>query len=341
MRSASIEESVGAQLVVGLPGPEISKTLLKQLRSLHVRQVILFSRNIVSLKQVQAFIQQLRENLDRSLLVMVDHEGGRVDRFRHLRQGLTHFPDAMSTGATQTLAAVKRQGKIEAEELKRLGIRINLAPCVDVRVEGSDFVIGDRSYGSQPHRVRRLAVARIRGLQSQGVAACAKHFPGLGAVPRDPHRKHPTITLSIPEIERVHLAPFYAAIQAGVSLIMSSHVCYPMLGDPPGLPATFSRRLIHDRLRKRMRFCGLVISDDLQMGALSPLGDLPTAAIRAIEAGHDWILICKHLADAQKTFDALCRAYGRGHLSQDALDVTMNRIERFHRQYNHRPIPPK
>ena len=156
----TLEEQIGARLVVGFPGTEATDTLIAQLQALHVQSLILFARNVQSPEQWVRLLRRLEEGVGRRLLVMVDHEGGRVVRFA---SGVTRFPDALSIGRTQGPEAVERQGTVEAEDLKRLGIRMNLAPCVDVLEEGADPIIGDRSYGADPARVAALGAASPAG----------------------------------------------------------------------------------------------------------------------------------------------------------------------------------
>ena len=326
----TLDSLIGARLAVGLPGPRATQDVIAQLRATCAHSLIIFRHNFTSPGQLTTLLQQLETTLERRLLVMVDHEGGRIIRFH---RGMTRFPDALTQGRTQKAAAIRRQGEVEARELRRLGIHVNLAPCVDVLVDGCDPIIGDRSYGTNPDRVSTLSVARIRGLQSHGVAACAKHFPGLGAVPRDPHRVLPTISLNWAAMERTHLRPFRAAISAGVATIMSSHVCYPGLKEPAGLPATFSRHLIRHLLRNRLGFRGAILTDDLQMGALRAFGSLGEAAIRATEAGHDLLLICSDLRAARATLVALRRAYQRGRLSHTELEASVDRLTRLRQQF--------
>lgn len=318
-----LDALIGARLAVGIPGSDANEEIIAQLRATRAQSLVVFSRNFTSPEQFARLLRRLEENLQRQLLVMVDHEGGRIVRFG---QGITRFPDAMTVGAMQPPEAVERQGQVEAEELRALGVHVNLAPCVDVFMDGADPVIGDRSYGRDPARVSALAAARIRGLQSRRVAACAKHFPGLGAVQRDPHHVLPTISLDWTAMRATHLPPFEAAIKAGVALVMSSHVCYPSLGDPPGLPATFSRRLIHRLLRETMRFSGPILTDDLEMGALRTCGTIAEACIRATEAGHDVLLICSDLAAAREALTALRSAYQSGRLSLAELETSVKRI---------------
>lgn len=331
MEAMALDALIGAKLVVGCPGAHATEDLIALLRATHAQSLIVFERNVVSSEQFTRLLRRLEEALGRRLVVLVDHEGGRVVRFS---SGVTRFPDARTVGASHDAEAVERQGAVEAQELSRLGVRVNLAPCVDVVVEGSDPVIGERSYGRDPARVAKLAASRIRGLQSNGVAACAKHFPGLGAVPRDPHRELPTITLDWDVMERVHLAPFRAAIEAGVAMVMSSHVCYPALGDPPGLPATFSAGLIRELLRKRMGFAGLILTDDLEMGALGRFGTMGEVAVRATAAGHDLLLICSDLSRAREAFLSLRNSYNNNSLDRSELEKSAERFSNLRRKFS-------
>lgn len=322
----TLEALVGSQLVVGLPGTRLSEALAQHLRAIHAGGVIAFERNFETPEQFQSLVASVHAALGRVGLVMVDHEGGRVIRFR---VGLTQFPDACTVGGTHDAAWVEGQGETEAKELRALGVQVNLAPCVDVLVAGSDPIIGTRAYGRDAQRVAALGSARIRGGQRQGMAMCAKHFPGLGAVPKDPHKHLPTVTLDWDAMRRVHLVPFVEAIKADVALVMSSHVCYPQLEPIPNTPATFSSRLMRGLLRDELGFQGVAVSDDLEMGALRGLCPIGEAAVRAVEAGHDLVLICADLGAQRAAFEALYRAYQDGRLSAQELEQRVERIARL------------
>jgi len=322
----TLEALVGSQLVVGLPGTRLSEALARHLRAIHAGGVIAFERNFETPEQFQSLIACVHAALGREALVMVDHEGGRVIRFR---RGLTQFPDALTVGGTHDADWVEGQGATEAKELRALGVQVNLAPCVDVLVAGSDPIIGTRAYGSDAQRVAALGAARIRGGQRQGMAMCAKHFPGLGAVPNDPHTHLPTVTLDWDAMRRVHLVPFVEAIKADVALVMSSHVCYPRLEPIPTTPATFSSRLMRGLLRDELGFGGVVVSDDLEMGALRDVCPIGEAAVRAVAAGHDLLLICADPGAQRAAFEALCRAYQAGRLSTCDLEQRVERIARL------------
>ena len=322
----TLEALVGSRLVVGLPGTQLSAEVAGHLRAIHAGGVIAFERNFETPEQFRSLIASVHAALGREVLVMVDHEGGRVVRFH---RGLTPFPDALTVGETHDAAWVEGQGATEANELRALGVQVNLAPCVDVLVAGSDPIIGTRAYGSDPQRVAALGAARIRGGQRQGAAMCAKHFPGLGAVPHDPHKRLPTVTLDWDAMRRVHLVPFVEAIKADVALVMSSHVCYPQLEPILNTPATFSSPLMRGLLRDELGFGGVVVSDDLEMGALRELCPIGEAAVRAVAAGHDLLLICADPGAQRAAFEALCRAYQDGRLSTRDLEPCVERIARL------------
>ncbi len=324
-----LEPLIGARLVAGFPGTEASPALIAHLRALHISSIIVFARNFTSVAQFTRLLRDLESGVGRRLLVMVDHEGGRIIRFS---EGVTRFP-APREAARRGDAAIEAQGRTEAAELGRLGIHVNLAPCVDVLTEGSDPVIGDRAYGSDPAVVSRLGAARVRGLQDGGVAACAKHFPGLGAVARDPHKDLPTIRLDRDAMRRTHWPPFQAAVAARVATIMSSHVCYPELGEPEGLPATFSPRLVSELLRQTFGFEGAILTDDLEMGALRSFGGMGDIAVRACEAGHDFLLICSDLAMQREAFAGLLEAASGGRLSPAAVQAGANRAQLIRSQW--------
>jgi beta-N-acetylhexosaminidase len=200
---------------------------------------------------------------------------------------------------------------------------------VDVLTEAYSPNIGIRAYGNDPRRVAALAVARIRAMQAAGVAACAKHFPGLGPATIDPHLDLPSIDVPWEELRRHHLVPFQAAIKAGVDIIMSSHPLYPRLD--PGTPATFSKKLITGLLRRELGYEGVISSDDLEMGALKEFGGIGGAAVRAVRAGHDMILVCHKAPLQREVFRALKNAYESGSLSVRELEKSAGRIDQLRR----------
>ena len=246
-----------------------------------------------------------------------------------LREGVTIFPDNLAVGASGEVLYAERQGRIEARELRRLKVDLNLAPVLDVLTEAPSPNIGIRSYGKDPAVVARFGAARIRGMQGAGLSACAKHFPGKGHSPLDAHLRLPTIPSSWEEMKRTHLPPFIAAIEAGVQAIMTSHPLYPALDPAPRLPVTFSRRIVKEYLRDELGYGGVIVSDDLEMGAIGELCPVGEAAVKATEAGHDLLLVCHTEAAQRRACAALLDAYREKRLLPNELEAGVVRIERL------------
>jgi len=318
-----LAELVGERLVIGIPGKEITPEIIRHFQELHAGGLILYRINFDSPAQLKRLITDLEEALGRRLLVMADHEGGRVIMFR---DGVTVFPDNLAVGETGISEYAARQGEMEARELRRLGLDVNLAPVLDVLTEAYSPNIGIRSYGRDWRMAAEMGAARIAAMQSQGLSACAKHFPGKGHAPVDAHLGLPVIESTWQEMEAAHLKPFVAAIKAGVDLVMSSHPYYPNLDPGPRQIATFSRRIIHDYLRGELNFQGGIASDDLEMGAIKALCPIGEAGVLAAAAGHDLLLVCHDLKAQKEVFYKLLSAYKGGELPRQELEESVARI---------------
>ena len=313
---AALEDLVGERLVIGLPGPDLRDEDVRLFRDTRAGGLILYRRNFETPDRLRRLVEGLESALGRRLLVATDHEGGRVIM---LGRGTTIFPDNLAVGAVGDETFAYRQGVIEGRELRRLGVDLNLGPVLDVLTERYSPNIGIRSYGKDPALVARLGSARIRGMAAAGLLACAKHFPGKGHSPLDAHLRLPRIESDWAEMRGTHLPPFFAAIEAGVVCVMTSHPVYPKL-DPSGVPATFSRRIVREYLREEVGFQGVIVSDDLEMGAVAETCPVGEAAVRAAEAGHDLLLVC-HTEPAQRAAaSALLEAYRTGRLPRTELD---------------------
>ena len=318
-----LAELVGERLVIGIPGTEITPEIVRHFQELHAGGLILYRINFESPAQLKKLISDLEEALGRRLLVAADHEGGRVIMFR---DGVTVFPDNLALGRAGNLDYARQQGEIEAKELRRLGVDINLAPVLDVLTEAYSPNIGIRSYGQDWRLVAELGAARISGMQQHGLSACAKHFPGKGHAPVDAHLGLPVIPSTWQEMEEVHLQPFLAAIETGVDLVMSSHPYYPKLDPEPHRIATFSRRIIYDYLRRELNFRGVIASDDLEMGAIKAICPIGEAGIWAAWAGHDLLLVCHDLEAQKEVFCNLLEAYQSWQLPLEELLESVDRI---------------
>src|SRR5437870_2690838 len=264
-------------MMLGLVGPDLRDEDVAVFRDTRAAGVILYRRNFETPERLAKLLDGLDEALGRRLLVATDHEGGRIIM---LGAGTTVFPDNLAVGTAGEEAFAHKQGLIEGRELRRLGIDLNLGPCIDVLTERYSPNIGIRSYGKDPQLVARYGATRIAGMQRAGLSACPKHFPGKGHSPLDAHLKLPTIDSTWDEMHATHLPPFFAAIAENVDCVMTSHPVYPNL-DPSRVPATFSKLIVEEYLRGQVGYRGVIVSDDLEMGAVSETTTIGDATVRA------------------------------------------------------------
>ncbi len=288
--------------------------------------VLLLARNIAGPEQTKAYVEELRQRLGRRVLFAIDHEGGWVLRFE---RGLTPLPGNAALGRCGDERLAYETGRQMALELRALGIDVNLAPVLDVVGKRYNPGIGIRSFGADPGLAGRLGAAMIRGLQDHGVSACAKHFPGKGAATVDAHVERPTIRLPRPEFFRTHLAPFADAVNAGVDSIMTSHVRYP--GFDSAI-ATFSDKITRGLLRRRLDFDGVVMADDLCMGAVTAREPVQLAAVKALAAGHDLLIIAHDRQAQSESSELLEAALEDGGLDAAELEGSRRRIRRLFRR---------
>jgi beta-N-acetylhexosaminidase len=321
-----LEELVGERLVIGIPGTVITPEIVRHFQELHAGGLILYRINFDSPAQLKKLITDLEEALGRKLLVTADHEGGRVIMFR---EGITVFPDNLAAGTADKIEYARQQGEIEAKELRRLGMDVNLGPVLDVLTEAYSPNIGIRSYGQDWRVVAEMGAARLAAMQEHHLSACAKHFPGKGHAPVDAHLGLPVIPSTWQEMEAVHLKPFVRAIEAGVDLVMSSHPYYPNLDPDPKKIATFSRRIIYDYLRQELNFQGVIASDDLEMGAIAAICPIGEAGVLAARAGHDLLLVCHDLQAQKEVYAQLLEAYKNKQLPLNELEESVARIKKL------------
>ncbi|MCF8144740.1 MAG: beta-N-acetylhexosaminidase [Deltaproteobacteria bacterium] len=284
---------IGRLFMSGIPGPEMDKGTEALIRDRALGGVILFARNIETPIQVATLCSRLQEAAMDSqgipLFLAVDQEGGRVAR---LQEPFTRFPGNSVIGndphATERALEF---GKTTAREMGLVGLNMDMAPVVDVRMGALEQHLDGRIFSHDPKKVAMLGQCVVKSLQENGVMAVAKHFPGLGRATRDPHHDLPTIEADMDEIEESHLLPFRAAMEQGVSAVMTSHALYPALD--PEYPGTLSHRVVTGLMRERLGFDGLVVTDDLEMGAIQKGWGVAAGAVAAFVAGCDILLICK------------------------------------------------
>lgn len=268
--------------------------------------VILFARNFVSVAQLTELTSAIRAQRS-GLIIAVDHEGGRVQRFR---DGFTALPPMRALGQLwdrdedAALKAARECGYVLAAELAACGVNLSFAPVLDLDF-GPSGVIGDRAFHRQAAVVAALAAALQRGMGEGGLATCGKHFPGHGYVRADSHHEVPVDDRPFDAIAAEDLLPYRQLIPAGLAAVMPAHVIYPRV-DPA--PAGFSRHWLNTVLRGEYRFAGVIFSDDLSMEGASVAGGYDARALAALDAGCDMVLVCNDPVNAQVVLDALARA---------------------------------
>ncbi len=290
--------------MLDLEGPELLAEEREWLSHPGVGGIILFARNYQSPQQIKALTAQIRKAAKKPLVIAVDQEGGRVQRFQ---EGFTRLPSAARFGELYAkdhkrgLAAAQLAGFLMAAELRRVDMDLSFAPVLDVD-SGISEVIGDRSFAREPEAVAVLAGAFANGMRQAGMAAVGKHFPGHGGVAADSHHTLPEDDRSWRQLESRDLLPFRRLIQSGLEAVMCAHVVYPAVDS---LPAGFSSRWLQDILRGQMAFEGAIFSDDLAMAGAACMGDIRDRAEAALAAGCDLLLACNCPGESVALLDAI------------------------------------
>jgi beta-N-acetylhexosaminidase len=322
-----LEIQAARLFTVGFQGQTITADL-QQLISRGVGGVIFFRRNVGEPADVADLTCAIKRLAARPLVLALDQEGGQVAR---LRQGFTEIPPMRAVGASQSPTLARDVGALIGREVRAVGFDMNYAPVLDVDTNPGNPVIGARSFGRTPELVSELGVALAQGLESAGVAACGKHFPGHGDTSQDSHLELPCLPHSLARLEQVELKPFAAAVQAGIPAIMTAHVIFEPLDAV--YPATMSRPVLRGILREKLGYEGLVVSDDLEMRAIMDNFGVEDAVVRGLDAGVDQFLCC-HTADvAHRAIDAIIHAVERGTISRETLVAAQHRVAHFASRY--------
>ena len=323
---------IGQYLIGSMPGTSIPVELRSLAREFDLGGVILFSRNIEAPEQV-AELAGDSESLGRTTpaWVSVDQEGGRVAR---LKEPFTKWPPMATLGragkASEALA--ERFAKALAEELLAVGITLDYAPVLDIHTNPKNPVIGDRALAERAEDVAKLGRVIIRALQGAGLAACGKHFPGHGDTSTDSHFELPLVEHPPDRLRAIEFEPFRAAVAEQVAFIMTAHVLVPSLDEQR--PASLSPAIVQALLREELKFDGVILSDDLEMKAVSAKYDVPEAAVDAIRAGCDAVLVCSGDIDLQgRTLEALVRAVESGSIPAKRHDDAFARLKRTKQRF--------
>jgi beta-N-acetylhexosaminidase len=336
--SLTLEQKIGQLLYIGLPGMEFDAEARALVSDVQPGGVIIFGRNVASAEQLRGLLEGVRETVRVEPLLGIDQEGGLVDRLRKI---CTPMPAARTIRQHGDLAAARTLGRLTGEALRLLGFNMNFAPVLSIMTDDRDLLsngLYSRSYGRSPGEVLGYTMVYLRGLQGEGCLGCAKHFPGIGAGEVDSHEEMPIINLTQDQLIAQDLAPYIELFQREdnmVHAVMVSHGGFPQVDLRSGtaggrlVPASINPQIVTKLLRQELGYTGLVLTDDLEMGAIARHYEIEETVLRAIEAGEDMLLICARPDLIRRGFDSLLAAARSGTLSEERIDDSLARISHF------------
>lgn len=312
--------NLGQLVMTGIDGTSLRPEEAEFIQNENIGGVLLFSKNFESPAQLAELVNEIQKLRDEyPLFVAVDHEGGRVVRFRN---HFTQIPPMLDLTRTGSPKVVFHIAKIMAEELLSCGINVNLAPVCDVVTHPENQVIGDRAFGSDAETVSKYISSVIRGLQTNGVLACAKHFPGHGSTSKDSHFTLPIVKKTLEELREFEFHPFIKAIKSRVDFVMMAHLIVE--GIDPDLPCTLSPKA-YEILRDELKFTKIIITDDMQMQAITDKYSVGEAAVMAINAGAD-IIEYRDFDQSVQAYEAIKQAVKDKTLKSDQVKQKVDRI---------------
>ena len=334
IQAMTIPEKIGQMLMLGLPDKKFTKNSASIIDKYLPGGVILFGYNLGSADEIKEYIEDMQQaavlKYNIPLFISIDQEGGRVKR---ITNGVTQFPGNMAFGIVDDENITYEAAKILGIELRNLGINMNLAPALDVNNNPSNPVINTRSFGSDVKIVSRMGAAYVRGLQKSRCIAVGKHFPGHGDTDKDSHLTLPVINHDIKRLRNIEFPPFLKAVDNGLEAVMTAHISFPaILND--NSPATISKEFLTGILRQEMGFKGVIITDDMEMNAVSKVMDLGEGAVKSILAGADIILVSTHGNSLDVISKAIRKAVDGGIIPVSRINESVRRIIELKLRYN-------
>ena len=327
----SLGDKIGQMILAGISGTTMDTNAKKLISQFHVGGIIFYKNNFETPAQTIQLVNQMkaenRSNLP--LLLGADQEGGRVTR---LPGGLANFPPNKQIGKVNNPEFSYKVGTLLGHELKEFGLNLNFAPVLDINSNPNNPVIGDRSFGNNSEIVSKLGIQTMKGIQSQNVIPTIKHFPGHGDTSVDSHLELPIVNKSLKELKKLELIPFERAIDDGADVVMVAHILLPELDKTN--PASMSKAVMTDLLRKQLRFEGVIITDDMTMGAITEHFDIGKAAVESVKAGSDIILVGHDYNNVVKITSSLKTAIQSGEISEQRLNESLERIIELKRKYS-------
>ena len=297
--------------------------------------VLVVGRNVEEPQQVAQLCEELKLETGRPFLLCVDQEGGRVARLRG--DSFTEVPAMRAIGERSEEALSFDVGRLLAREVRAAGFDVDFAPVLDVDTNPANPVIGDRSLSREAQSVAKLGVALAKGIESEGVASCGKHFPGHGDTSQDSHETLPRLPHAMERLRAVELVPFQAYARADLACVMTAHVVFEALEKE--IPATFSRKALTDLLRGELGFRGVLVSDDLEMKAIADRWGIEEAAVRSVAAGVDLLLVCHQGARQAQAIDALAKEAEKSPAFKKRLEDASRRVNDLRARFAAPPRP--
>jgi beta-N-acetylhexosaminidase len=327
----NLEDKIGQMILAGIDGTTMDANTKNLISQIHVGGIIFYANNFETPEQTVQLVNQLKAG-NRSILPLflsADQEGGRVAR---LPGGLVNFPPNNQIGQVNDPEFSYKVGTLLGQELKEFGLNLDFAPVLDINSNPGNPVIGDRSFGNNAEVVSTLGIQTMKGIQSQNVIPTIKHFPGHGDTSVDSHLELPIVNKSLKELKELELIPFEHAINDGADVVMVAHILLPELDKIN--PASMSKAVITDLLRKQLSFTGVIITDDMTMGAIIEHFDIGKAAVESVKAGSDIILVGHDYNNIVKITSSLKTAVENGEISDQRLNESIERIIQLKRKYS-------
>lgn len=331
------KKKIGQLFIVGFPGKKITSKLKKLIHDYHVGGIILFSENIGSYIELAQLTKRLQKEAKLAgykypLLIGIDEENGTVKRISDTQNA---YPGAMSLSATNNSDYAYGIGNATGKDLKKFGINWNYAPTLDINNNSDNPVISVRSFGEKPEIVSEFGIKFMKGLQDAGIASTLKHFPGHGDTNTDSHYELPIIEHDLEHLQKVELRPFLDAINHGADSIMVGHILFPALESEKDKPASLSKNIVTKLLRNKLNFGGVIITDALEMQAITERVGIDSAAVQALKAGVDSILIGHYPSEQIKALEKVEKAFNSGELSEKNISQSIKRMNVLKEKYTH------